>query len=208
MQPGRLTVLHRRGVRRRFVGPGTLYLVSGLLFMVAFKFVMDAPLVQVDLFDFNLIIHDQTIGCPRATHLVCAGIGRVGSWLGQRWSSDDQRMTFERRVIEAFAWCACMGLPVLATAVAALYRRRRERYGDCVVLAAHLYAGGFLSATLALLVSGLAVFVVPLYVLFSLHEIFGGRWSDIVLRAAAIAVIHAGVLSMLAVGMAGASLPR
>ena len=201
LQPGQLTLLHVHGVRRRFVRPGLLYVASGLLFLAALKFLMDGPRVQVDLLDFNLIIHDQTLDCPRATRVACVGIEHVDGWFGRVWASDGLRLAFVRRQLEILAGVAFLAWPVFAATVAGLYRHRIGRssqFHTCFVFAAHLHTLGFLAATLALFLPGtsawMAFLAVPGYALYALHEVFGGRWYDTVARACAIAVIHLSVL--------------
>lgn len=198
MHPGRLTTLHRRGIRARFVSPGALYLLFGLLFLSVLKFLADGPRVRLDLVDFNVIIRPPALACAPDAPQACGWTDHLVAAFGRRWEDAATSARFARRLLDVAPYVAFVALPFLATIVARFHRDRRRRFADHLVFATHLQAFWFLVATAAFFLHGGLAFAAwlsaPAYALCSLHEVYGGRWYCTAGRALAIASSYLVVL--------------
>ena len=89
-------------------------------------------------------------------------------------------------------------LPCFAAGLAIAYRNRRLRYTEHLVFALHVHAFWFLVLGVSLLplpdAFGLVWLTVPLYTLWAMKRVYGGRWWPRLLRAALISSAYLMVL--------------
>jgi hypothetical protein len=89
-------------------------------------------------------------------------------------------------------------LPVFAAIVMLAYRRRHMLYGEHVVFSLHMHSFWFLALLLfALLpesVADMALFALPMYGVWAMRHVYGGRWGPTLLRALFVSVLYGAVL--------------
>jgi hypothetical protein len=65
-------------------------------------------------------------------------------------------------------------------------------YGEHLVFAFHVHAAWFVLALITLLlpdsVNGLPLIAMPVYTMFAMHRVYGGRWWSTLLRGLAISL--------------------
>jgi Protein of unknown function (DUF3667) len=225
-QPGRLTCEFIAGRRERYVPPLRLYLAASFLFFLLVKVlaapggshVVVAPTMGRD--GKPLTEASDPVAFRAAMAEMQACVDRPGSCsLGKTLRSRiELKGAAQAGRSEAVAQqmlglapnAVFVLLPVFAGLLMLAYRSRRLRYGLHFVFSLHMHAFGFLVLLLlwtlpqpgALLVAP----VLPLYGVWALHRVYGGRWGPTLARAAALLALYVPALIGTIVGLSITSL--
>ncbi len=229
-RPGELTLQYLRGRRRHFVLPLRLYLTISLLVLLVLRSVAHVNMdVQPDSPKDLTPTMDMRVWGGQAGlrngQFYCDP--EVPAWLCQRLKQRlDVAPTAVMQAVKAFGdrFVANLGaamfvlLPGFALALQlGFWRWRPDRpgrtpfgrnlhYTEHLVVALHLHAFWFLMIGLMLtawppaLVAGMLA--TPVYGLWSLKRIYGGRWWGLLLRSTVVNMLHLTTLSLALAGVA------
>lgn len=217
-RPGFLSREYYGGRRRRYIRPARLYLFTTLIFFAVTRLLV-AP---VDMFEirpdtpveakylppdkgFNLQLDSDSKFAPPA--------------LQKRWnrfndlSKGEKAEQLREGMLRYAPYAMFVLLPVFAFLLKLVYLGRRRRhplrprlYGEHLVHAAHDHAFVFIAATAMLLVPWRALstaigFGVAFYLLRSMHAVYGGSWSGVVLRASILTIVYLVLVALAVAGL-------
>jgi len=149
----------------------------------------------------------RPVDCGAAGEPACNALEGFVNGVGKRFRSDLRGFYEHMRahVLSAAPYAAFLLLPVFAGIVMLAYRSRRMTYGEHVVFSLHLHAFWFLALLLIELlpdpVSDVLVWVVPVYGVLAMHEVYRGGWGATLLRAAFASVVYGVVLVLASVAL-------
>jgi hypothetical protein len=218
-RPGFLTLEYLGGRRRRYVLPLRLVLTLGLVYFLLLKLVV-APGTGLEL-EANLEAPTAASAPPLAASEASAASSPAPAasseaaeleappWLEPRVlrARDayrrDPTAFAERAVTGALSvapYAVLASIPVYAALLAGVHWGRRRTYGEHFVFAMHLHAFWYGCLLLALLplpwLGGLLWAWSNVYPLIALQRVYGGRWPAVLLRAAALALLHLLLLGL------------
>jgi len=217
LKPGALTVQYLTGRRRHYVLPLRLYLTISLLALLAVRVAGSGPVeikgddaaeIAKENRDFALDLgagraglRDGVFFCEDLPGWVCKRIQR-------RIDIDPKRMLVEveslkDRFLGNLGSAMFVLLPGFALWLKLAYRNRRLRYTEHLVFALHVHAFWFVALLFTLpdwgLLTASALLAVPVYTLFAMKRVYGGRRWPRLLRAGLVSALY-GTTLVLALG--------
>jgi len=217
LKPGALTVQYLTGRRRHYVLPLRLYLTISLLALLAVRVAGSGPVeikgddaaeIAKENRDFALDLgagraglRDGVFFCEDLPGWVCKRIQR-------RIDIDPKRMLVEveslkDRFLGNLGSAMFVLLPGFALWLKLAYRNRRLRYTEHLVFALHVHAFWFVTLLFTLpdwgLLTASALLAVPVYTLFAMKRVYGGRRWPRLLRAGLVSALY-GTTLVLALG--------
>jgi Protein of unknown function (DUF3667) len=220
-RPGELTRQYLAGRRKHYVLPLRLYLSISLVTLLLLRVMASGmeggiefdgdlskgqySLMEVEGRSIGPMIKDGVFSCGGVPPWVCKRLER-------RFDTDPkglQRQTAElgERAVSNIGAAMFVMLPLFAAWLKLVYLGRRLRYTEHLVFALHLHSFWFLMWALMLpglpVLGGLAFMAVPVYALWSMKRVYGGRWWPLLLRSMLLSGLYmvAMVLVMLGVGI-------
>lgn len=139
----------------------------------------------------------------------CGFVKRTVGRVLQRWHEHPREAGehFKALMLSLAPYAVFLMLPVFAAVVMLAYRNRHMLYGEHVVFSLHMHSFWFVALLVVALlpesISGLGLFALPLYGLWAMRHVYGGRWWPTLLRAAFVSVTYGvalllGTLALLA----------
>lgn len=207
--PGQLTVDYLAGRKRRYVLPFKLYLtvsIVTLLLISLFAGLDTAEPVKLDAKPNGTIVSLNGAEVKYVDgKFVCSGMpDRVCAHLRKRFDHSPGELQamfadLPQRMLKFWGYAMFVLLPLFAMLLKLVYRNRGLVYGEHLVFALHLHTFWLLAvAALVLLPSatpgliGLALLIaIPLYALFAMRRVYGGRWWPRLLRSAFLSLMYA-----------------
>jgi hypothetical protein len=221
--PGRLTVEYLAGRRRRYVPPLRLYLSASFLFFLIVKVLGSSSAIHFQVapidahgkpitsrsdpanFAATMAEMRRCVDVPGS----CSRIQTLGAKIGLKAGAQSEHPEATVQHFIGYAPYAVFGLlPLFAAFVMWVYLRRHLAYGAHFVFSLHMHSVLFLGLLLVALLPGAASLVVlallPVYGVWALQRVFGGRWWATVLRAVTLACLYgvALVITMQILGVA------
>jgi hypothetical protein len=224
-RPGFLTREYLAGRRRRYIGPARLFLVSSLVLFAALRLATGS--LEIDSLRIgdpqaatkarieagNIVTPDDNLtfrlaDLPQANGLLSKPIARFNSLTRAQKLEQILQGTLRYGPYAMFVL-----LPAFALLLKLLYLGRRRRhparprlYGEHLVFAAQnhafLFAVGTLMVVLPQGAARLAALLWTLvYLTWSMRAVYGGSWSGIAARGAALAVVHSILFGFVTVGL-------
>jgi len=224
-RPGFLTREYFAGRRRRYIGPARLFLVSSLLLFAVLRFASesididraviadptDTKRSQVATDDLVVLDDDLNIVIGNAPGTV--GVLRKPI---ERFNSLNRTQKLEQIVAGALRYgpyAMFALLPAFALLLELVYlggrKRRPQRprlYAEHLVFAAHNHAFLFLVGALLFVVpaslarKALALWAI-VYLVRSMHAVYGGSWLGISVRGFALIVVYSILFAFVTVGL-------
>jgi hypothetical protein len=208
-KPGKLTTEYLAGRKRRYVLPLRLYLTFSIIALFLVRAVVDVQgpsaeqfakafegkQISVDLINagsVRAVIKDGKFVCENLPLWMCER-------LRKRYDKDARGLAEEvSHVASRFMgkWGVAMFilLPLFALWLKLVYFKRNMRYGEHVVFTLHLHAFWFamliVMTALPQSVSDLAAFAIPVYAVWAMQRVYGGRWWATALRAGAVTFLY------------------
>jgi predicted RNA-binding Zn-ribbon protein involved in translation (DUF1610 family) len=220
--PGRLTLEHIAGRRRRYVPPLRLYLAASFVFFLVVKVLTTAGTAHIVVAP-AIDAHGRAITAesdPAVYQATIAAMQRCVdqpgscSWLrtlrariGLKGAAQAARpQALAERMIGLAPNAVFVLLPVFAGLSMLAYRARRMRYGTHFVFSLHMHSGWFLALTpLSQLPEAASLFgllvVLPAHSLWALQKVYGGRWWATLARAAVMVVLYLAALFATVAGL-------
>ena len=220
LKPGALTVQYLTGRRRHYVLPLRLYLTISLLALLAVRVAGSGPVeikgddaaeIAKENRDFALDLgagraglRDGVFFCEDLPGWVCTRIQR-------RIDIDPKRMLVEveslkDRFLGNLGSAMFVLLPSFALWLKLAYRNRRLRYTEHLVFALHVHAFWFVALLFTLpdwgLLTASALLAVPVYTLFAMKRVYGGRIWPRLLRAGLVSALYGTTLVLTLGGVA------
>lgn len=212
-KPGQLTVDYLAGRKRRYVLPFKLYLtvsIVTLLLISLFAGIDVAEPVQLEAKpDGNLISLNGMEVKYVAGKFVCTGMPeRVCNHLRKRFDHSPAELQalfadLPQRMLKFWGYAMFVLLPIFAALLKLVYRGRGLVYGEHLVFALHLHTFWLLAVAVLALVPKAApapiafalLVAIPLYALFAMRRVYGGRWWPRLLRGAFLSLMYAIFMS-------------
>ena len=220
--PGKLTNEYFAGRRRRYVLPLRIYLTASFVFFLVVKVFGSASSFQLaTVMAFDSHGHPVTAQSDPADYQAtllklkaCGDAPGSCSW-GHRLDLElsakalaysDHPEVLARGIVSLAPYAVFVLLPLFAAIVMLAYRSRRLNYGGYFVFSLHTHAFWFLALTLLAVAEGhiarFGMLLLPLYVLWSLHRVYGGRWWATLARGLLITLLYIPSL-LVALGVMG-----
>jgi hypothetical protein len=216
-KPGELTRQYLAGRRKHYVLPLRLYLTVSVLVLLGVR-LFGVPGMNVQTPDltstatkpasFSIMQFSDSTGFGmRKGVFYC---DNLPSWLCQRAqrrldidpkgvaTAIDQ---FKDRFVGNLGGAMFVLLPSFALWLKLAYLNRRLRYTEHLVFALHLHAFWFVALALGVIgneivwLAAMAGLAVPVYALWAMRHVYGGRWWLLLPRAGAISLLHAITLT-------------
>jgi Protein of unknown function (DUF3667) len=219
LRPGELTVQYLRGRRKHYVLPLRLYLTLSVVVLLALRVasseaIEEGRAIQVNTSTSQVML--ISLGPNIQTGLkggrfICEGFPAwVCRRMERRFQIEPAQMQREaaemaKRLIGNLGVSMFVLLPFFAAALKVTYWNRRLRYTEHLVFALHVHAFWFLVFGLTLLplpdFTDLLWLTIPVYTLWAMKRVYGGRWWPRLGRAALITLAYFGVLLIALVGL-------
>jgi Protein of unknown function (DUF3667) len=211
-KPGQLTKEYLAGRKLRYVLPLRLYLTISLIFFVALGFGVNvATQVVSNEKELKESMSDSSISIGAFNGpggFVGARLDKDGTFICNlpAWACSRMRSKIERmktapasevanllgKFRDDWPYAMFLLMPVFALLMKVAYWRRGMVYGEHLVFAFHVHAAWFVLALITLLlpdsVNGLPLIAMPVYTMFVMHRVYGGRWWSTLLRGLAISL--------------------
>ncbi len=229
-RPGYLTREYFDGRRRRYIRPARLFLVLSLALFAVLRFVADEPLVMMSEPQNGAHAQPNAAGAtkPRDERASRIALDDLDLDLGDaQWARNlKQRlnrfnaMSSRDRADQLFAGVLRFGpyamfalLPGFALLLQSVYTGRRRpyphrprRYAQHLVFAAHNHAFLCLVAIVAAAtpIRGVRILLavwVMVYFAWSMHAVYGGRWSGVVVRGFMVFVAYTALFVIATAGL-------
>lgn len=217
-RPGFLTQEYLAGRRRRYIRPARLYLFATLIFFsVSRFFVTPVDLVKVHADNAD---EAKVLSADKGFDLqIQPGQSIAPPAVRERWNrfNDLGREAKAEQLRDGslrYAPYAMFALlPAIAVLLKLIYLGRRRRHprrprvlGAHLVFAAYNHAFVFIAGTAMLLVPSRAVAVaiggwIAVYLIGSMHAVYGGGWLGVLARAFVLATVYAVLLAVATVGL-------
>jgi hypothetical protein len=208
-KPGKLTLEYLAGRKRRYVLPLRLYLTFSIiaLFLIGALVDVKGPSAEDLAKEFE--------GKKYSVNFISLGPVRAGINDGKfvcenmpAWACERLRKRYDRdtrglaeqisQVAGRFTgkWGVAMFilLPLFALWLKLVYFKRNMHYGEHVVFTLHLHALWFAMlialTVLPKMVSDIAIFAIPIYAVWAMQRVYGGRWWATALRAGAVTLLY------------------
>jgi hypothetical protein len=219
-RPGALTLEYWRGRRKHYVLPLRLYLTVSVIVLLLFRLIGQGMFQADTAFEASFkaraaksgafhILDNRVLGTIGSEHgvFVCA---RLPGWIcakardkfgGELAVAAHQAAAAVGQTNRNIGQAMFLLLPLFALWTKLLYWKHRRFYTEHLVLALHVHTFGFLATLLNELpvpyIELLSLAIMSAYMLAALQRIFAGPFGMNLLRAAAIAVLHAGALLLM-----------
>ncbi len=199
-RPGMLTVEYWRGRRVRYVAPLRLY-----LFVSFFTFLLLALFARGNVVDMT---GEDRAAPVRITLTESEAADEDAGWFVDRVLRPimEDSEGFEALFVRRLPWMFFALVPLFATFLRVLYRRRERFYVPHLVFALHFHAAAFLVTSVgragALLwepLSGLAFLAVLVALFLSLRRAYGEGWFRTIVKQACLLFVH-GLSIVIAMG--------
>lgn len=213
LQPGALTREYLAGRRRHYVRPLRLYLSISLLVLLGMSAMTKTALDAVGPVSFDRKLTNFTvvdIGMVRAGldrgQFFCKGLpAAYCRRLEQTLLLDPaaiwrQTQLSVQRLVSNLGTAMFLLVPAFAALLRLAFVGQRWCYAEHLVFALHLHAFWFLALALALAANAVPVLgsaawlLLPVYGLWAARQVYGGKWSLLLLRLAAVGVLYLGLL--------------
>ena len=224
--PGKLTQEFIGGRRERYVPPLRLYLAASFLFFLLIKVlstsgathIVIAPALDRDGKPLTETTNPSGYRAAIAEMQGCVDQPGSCSWsrtlgarIGLKGAAQSGRPdAVAQQMLSLAPNAVFVLLPVFAALLMLAYRSRRMRYGLHFVFSLHMHAFGFLALLLLWklpeIVALPGALVLPVYGLWALHRVYGGRWWATIWRAALLAALYVPALLATIVGLSITSL--
>jgi hypothetical protein len=223
LRPGELTRRYLYGQRKHFVLPLRLYLTISVIVLLLIRLTVNSSLDGPFKTDIDITAES---GSGAASFTLDFGGGRAGmkkgvfyceqfpDWvckrLQRRIDTDPRGLQREmrqlgERVIGQIGTAMFVMLPAFAMWLKLVYVDRRLHYTEHLVFALHLHAFWFLALAAMMPGFGLMTFLsmvsVPVYALWALRRVYGGRFWTRLLRAGLISVLYLFTLAAVMLGL-------
>jgi hypothetical protein len=211
-KPGELTRQYLAGRRKHYVLPLRLYLTVSLLVFLGVR-LFGVPGMNLDAPDltsakakptsFSIMQFGDNTGFGMRNGVFFCD--NLPAWLCQRAQRridiDPKAVAtavdqFKDRFLGNMGGAMFVLLPSFALWLKLAYFNRRMRYTEHLVFALHVHAFVFVALALQIIsneivwLTAIAALSIPLYVLWAMHRVYGGRWWWLLLRAGAISLLH------------------
>ncbi|MEO8566949.1 MAG: DUF3667 domain-containing protein [Betaproteobacteria bacterium] len=223
-RPGFLTREYLAGRRRRYIRPARLYLFATLIFFAVTRLLV-AP---IDIFEAHPDAPEEAkyMSPDKGFNVQLGGNDVFGSQaLQNRWNRFNNLSRSEKaeQLGDGMLRYAPYALFVLLPAFALLlklvylgrrrgYPRRPRLYGEHLVFAAYDHAFVFVAATVMLLVLGrtmaiaIGLWVIALYLLLSMRNVYGGSWAGLLVRAFVLFTSYTVLVGLATAGLVVAAI--
>jgi hypothetical protein len=216
-KPGELTRQYLAGRRKHYVLPLRLYLTVSVVVLLVLRAMAAADFDVGPKVNFN---GPQPGERPRNVTMKFIGGGSAGlkeghffcdgvpAWICKRLQRRidiepaavaGEVAAFRERLTGNLGAAMFLLLPSFALWLKLVYWNRRMHYTEHLVFALHVHAFWFIAFGLALLdtpwLKGLAALAVPVYTMFALRRVYGGRWWPRWLRAGLVSLLYLVVLA-------------
>jgi hypothetical protein len=210
-KPGKLTQEYLAGRKSRYVVPLRLYLTFSIIALFLMRLMVDVHAPSADMLA-KAMAEDKSkvqatiiyIGSAKAViengKFICEGLPQsICERLRKRYDRDIPSLAEElSQVAGRFMgkWGVAMFilLPLFALWLKLIYLRRNMRYGEHLVFTFHLHAFWFAIFILMTLLPGAAgdylAAAIPIYGVWAMQRVYGGRWWAMALRAGALTVLY------------------
>jgi Protein of unknown function (DUF3667) len=211
-KPGELTRQYLAGRRKHYVLPLRLYLTISVLVLLGVR-LFGVPGMNMEVPDLSSPDHkrsnfsvmqfnDDTGFGMRKGVFYC---NNLPAWLCERAkrrldidpkgaaAAVDQ---FKDRFLGNVGAAMFVLLPSFALWLKLVYLNRRLHYTEHLVFALHLHAFWFIALALGVVgneivwLASAAAVAVPVYALWAMRRVYGGRWWWLLPRAAAVSLLH------------------
>jgi hypothetical protein len=181
-RPGVLTRDYLVGRRERYVLPLKLFLTFSIVFFIALKMIQ--PPVKF-------------MPTPAQNQ---AAMKTAGKPMAQLTQSERQTLAL-RSLTQNGPFAAFFLLPIFAVLLRVLYSSRKLNFGSHLVFAFHFHTVVFALLLIGLLAPATAVTLGLIaagttYLLFALHNAYGGRFWLTTLRGAALTALHGSIIML------------
>jgi len=152
--------------------------------------------------------------CGTPGHQACTGLERWLDRLVRRANADPQGFMqhLGAQTLALAPYAVFLLQPVFAALMLLAYRNRRMTYGEHFVFSLHLHAFWFLAMLAAALlpeaVSELPVLAMPVYGVWAMRAVYGGRWGATLGRVVLVSVLYGAALLAATLLLLGALLAK
>lgn len=212
VRPGELTRRYLAGRRRHYLLPLRLYLTISVLVLLVMRAVAgmsEVKALDLDLGKTDLVIvgfgQERGIGIKNGVFFCTDAPEWLCKRLRQRLDVDAAGLRrevgqFGDRLLSNLGAAMFIALPAFALWHRIVYWNRRLRYTEHLVYALHLHAFWFVALLAMLspwkLLADAAALSLPLYTLWAMKRVYGGRWWPLLLRAATVSLLYLLTLAL------------